>query len=63
MKINKILVAIDGSPYADMALIYTIGLAKDVGSKMNVIHVQIRNETKEEALHILKAAIQLIKDS
>jgi len=39
MKINKILAAIDGSLYANMALMYVIGLAKDIGSKMNVFHV------------------------
>lgn len=35
MKINTILVAIDGYPYADMALLYAIDLAKDLGSKIN----------------------------
>ena len=59
----KILVVTDGFPDADMVLMYAIGLAKDLGSKMDVIHVQTRDETGEEASNVLKAAIQPVKNS
>lgn len=59
----KILVVIDGSNDADMVLMYVIRLAKDLGSKMDVIHVQTRDETGEETSNVLKAAILPVKNS
>ena len=39
---SRILVAVDGSPFAERALRYAIDLAKEYGSKLIILHVIMR---------------------
>ncbi|HXY83722.1 MAG TPA: universal stress protein [Candidatus Saccharimonadales bacterium] len=39
---SRILVAVDGSPYAERALKYAVDLAKKYGSKLIIVHVILR---------------------
>lgn len=40
--LSRILVAVDGSPYAERALKYAVDLAKKYGSKLIIVHVILR---------------------
>jgi nucleotide-binding universal stress UspA family protein len=49
---ERILVAVDGSPFSDAALATTAGLAAKMGSEVDVIHVHEHEMPRSKAVHL-----------